>query len=141
MSGKRTVANVAPGYSDLLAAIVSLLEEGRRAAPRSVNAVLITTYWLVGRRLIEHEQAGKSRAVYGSELLKRLSRDLQSRLGPRFSERNLEQMRAILFAVADSADADCKKRSGECIRDFADAVCEIPLYRRGCRRNSADSVW
>jgi len=93
MTGESTVANVAPGYSELLAAIVSLLREGRRAAARSVNAVLTTTYWLVGRRLVEHEQAGKPRAVYGSELLKRLSHDLQSRLGRGFSERNLEQMR------------------------------------------------
>jgi len=39
---------------------------------------LTTTYWLVGRRLVEFEQRGKERAVYGSELLKRLSGDLQS---------------------------------------------------------------
>lgn len=62
-----------PGYSQLPAGIVSLLEEGRRAAAQSVNAVLTTTYCLVGRRLVEHEQAGK---CLRSELLKRLSRDL-----------------------------------------------------------------
>jgi predicted nuclease of restriction endonuclease-like (RecB) superfamily len=47
----------------------------------------------VGRRLAEFEQRGRERAVYGSELLKRLSGDLQSRFGRGFSERNLEQMR------------------------------------------------
>jgi hypothetical protein len=71
---------------------------------------LTTTYWLVGRRLVEFEQRGKERAVYGSELLKRLSGDLQSRFGRGFSERNLEQMRQFylqwenpLTLSADSA--------------------------------------
>jgi hypothetical protein len=42
---------------------------------------------------VEFVQRGKERAVYGSELLKRLSGDLQSRFGRGFSERNLGQMR------------------------------------------------
>jgi predicted nuclease of restriction endonuclease-like (RecB) superfamily len=83
----------AGSYGELLSGIVVLLERGRESAARSVNAVLTTTYWLVGQRLVEQEQGGEERALYGSELLKRLSRDLQSRLGRGFSERNLEQMR------------------------------------------------
>ncbi|SRR6266567_7072981 len=58
--------------------VSELLQRGRQNAAKSVNAVLTTTYWLVGRRLVEFEQRGKERAVYGSELLKRLSGDLQS---------------------------------------------------------------
>ncbi len=81
------------GYETLLSSVSELLRRGRQNAAKSVNAVLTTTYWLVGRRLVEFEQRGKVRAVYGSELLKRLSGDLQSRLGRGFSERNLEQMR------------------------------------------------
>jgi hypothetical protein len=74
-------------YEQLYEGIVRLLEEGCRVAARSVNSALTTTYCLVGRRLVEHEQGGEVRADYGSELLKRLSRDLQSRLGCGFSER------------------------------------------------------
>jgi hypothetical protein len=80
-------------YLDLLAGIVALLEQARRSAARSVNSILTTTYWLVGQRLVEHEQRGQPRAAYGSALLKRLSRDLLSQVGRGFSERNLEQMR------------------------------------------------
>jgi hypothetical protein len=80
-------------YAELLSGIIAVLEQGRQSAARSVNAVLTATYWLVGQRLVEHEQHGAERAAYGSELLKRLSQDLQSRLGRGFSERNLEQMR------------------------------------------------
>jgi len=81
------------GYETLLSSVSELLRRGRQNAAKSVNAVLTTTYWQVGRRLVEFEQRGKERAVYGSELLKRLSGDLQSRFGRGYSERNLEQMR------------------------------------------------
>ena len=81
------------GYETLLSSVSELLRRGRQNAAKSVNAVLTATYCLDGRRLVEFEQRGKERAVYGSELLKRLSGDLQSRFGRGFSERNLEQMR------------------------------------------------
>jgi hypothetical protein len=58
-----------------------------------VNFVLTSTYWLVGRRIVEHEQSGSARAGYGQELLKRLAKDLTAKLGRGFSERNIEQMR------------------------------------------------
>jgi hypothetical protein len=54
---------------------------------------MTSTYWLVGQRIVEHEQAGAERAAYGEELIKRLARDLTTRLGRGFSERNIRQMR------------------------------------------------
>ena len=35
-----------------------MIEEARRVAARSVNAVMTATYWLVGRRIVEQEQQG-----------------------------------------------------------------------------------
>ena len=90
---RRSNTEMSTGYETLLSSVSELLRHGRQNAANSVNAVLTATYWLVGRRLVEFEQRGKERAVYGSELLKRLSGDLQSRFGRGFSERNLEQMR------------------------------------------------
>jgi predicted nuclease of restriction endonuclease-like (RecB) superfamily len=46
--------------------------------------------------------------VYGTELLKRLSRDLQSRLGRGFSERNLEQMRQFYLGWPISQTVSAK---------------------------------
>lgn len=90
------------GYSELFSSVVALLEQGRRNAARSVNTVLTSTYWLVGQRLVEHEQGGEERAAYGTELLKRLSRDLQAQLGRGFSEINLEQMRQFYLQWPNS---------------------------------------
>lgn len=81
------------GYAYLLTAVVGLVESSRVASVRAVNTVLTSTYWLVGQRIVEHEQSGAVRAEYGQELMKRLATDLTTRLGRGFSERNLELMR------------------------------------------------
>jgi hypothetical protein len=39
------------------------------------------TYWEVGRRIVEHEQHGKKRAVYGEALIERLALDLTGKFG------------------------------------------------------------
>lgn len=83
----------AAGYDDALRDIVLLLEQARRAAARSVNAVMAATYWAVGRRIVEEEQGGRGRAAYGEQLLERLSADLTKRFGRGFGLINLQQMR------------------------------------------------
>ena len=73
--------------------IVALLERGRRAAARSVNALMTGTYWQIGRRIVEFEQGGQNRAAYGQALLGRLSADLTGQFGRGFGVDNLELMR------------------------------------------------
>lgn len=85
-------------YDVVLENVVSLLEEARRAASRSVNAVMTATYWAVGRRIVEGEQGGSKRAGYGEELLERLAEDLGSRFGRGFGRENLRSMRAFYLA-------------------------------------------
>ena len=89
----KAVAAPEAGYADIVDGIVDLLEAARRASARSVNAIMTATYWEIGRRIVEHEQAGERRATYGSEMLKRLSADLSERFGRGFSRANLEYMR------------------------------------------------
>ena len=86
------------GYSDIHAGIVGLLEAARRAAARSVNALMTASYWEIGRRIVEFEQGGKGRAKYGEALIGRLSEDLTQRFGRGFSRQNLQQMRAFYMA-------------------------------------------
>lgn len=80
-------------YDRLLADVSGLLEQARRTAVRSVNAVLTSVYWQIGCRIVEHEQGGKQRAEYGRELLVHLGEDLTRQYGRGFSWRNLYQMR------------------------------------------------
>jgi len=92
---KKSAPATLTGYDDLFADVAEFIEEARRSAARSVNALMTATYWLVGRRIVEQEQGGKTRADYGEAVLKQLSADLTNRFGRGFSERNLEQMRAF----------------------------------------------
>jgi predicted nuclease of restriction endonuclease-like (RecB) superfamily len=95
-------------YGELLSGVVSLVEQARLAAVRSVNVVLTSTYWLVGQRIVEHEQSGAERAGYGEALLKRLAQDLTARLGRGFSERNLRQMRLFYLGWPISQTVSAK---------------------------------
>jgi predicted nuclease of restriction endonuclease-like (RecB) superfamily len=89
---------VAKSYDGLLQGVVHLLKEARRGAARSVNAIVTTTYWEIGRRIVEHEQRGKKRADYGEAVLTRLAADLTGRFGRGFSERNLGKMRLFYLS-------------------------------------------
>lgn len=91
-------------YDTLLASVVELLEAARRTAARSVNAVMTTTYWFVGQRIVEHEQGGAVKADYGKVLIERLSVDLTARFGRGFGRSNVFQMRAFYLVYRDLAD-------------------------------------
>ncbi|MEH2298953.1 PDDEXK nuclease domain-containing protein [Nostoc sp.] len=81
------------GYENTLTDLIKLLESSRRAAARSVNAIMTATYWEIGRQIVELEQGGEKRAEYGAAVITKLSEDLTARFGKGFSKTNLEQMR------------------------------------------------
>ena len=85
-------------YGRLVADITTLLDQARRAAVRAVNKILAPTYWEVGRRIVEFEQGGKARSVYGEKLLDRLAKDLTAKHGRGFSRSNVAQMRVFYLA-------------------------------------------
>lgn len=68
-------------YDAMLNRVVQLIDDARRASARTVNVIMTATYWSIGRHIVEFEQAGKTRAEYGAELLKRLATDLSARYG------------------------------------------------------------
>ena len=89
------------GYDAVLAEVVVLIQDARRAASRSVNAVMTTAYWQIGRRLVEREQGGARRAAYGKEVLAKLAADLTARFGRGFSVDRLETARLFYLAYPD----------------------------------------
>lgn len=85
-------------YSAARDDIVELLQVARQTAARTVNAIITATYWEIGRRIVEFEQAGAVRAGYGDQLIERLADDLTEQFGRGFGVRNLAQMRAFYRA-------------------------------------------
>ena len=92
-SKKKRAIPVLTGYTSVHKNIVALLQSARQAAARTVNALITTTYWEIGRRIVEFEQGGSDRAAYGEVLIQRLANDLSNQFGRGFSKRNLEHMR------------------------------------------------
>jgi hypothetical protein len=95
-------------YKNLLSDIGYILENGRKQAYRSLNDVLIKTYWKIGKSIVEFEQKGNLKAEYGAKLLERLSRDLKFCYGKGFCRRNVLDMRRfyILYPIWQTLSAE-----------------------------------
>ena len=78
--------------------IKRLIEDARLNTYAAINAVMLETYWNIGKRIVEQEQHGKSRAEYGTQLLKVLSEELSAAFGKGFSARNLRNYRQFYLS-------------------------------------------
>lgn len=76
-----------------------IINKGREKAYVAVNSVMISTYWNIGRRIVEEEQHGNNRAEYGKELIKLLSKELTHEYGNGFSERYLRAFRQFYLTI------------------------------------------
>lgn len=88
-------------YQSLVHSIHTLLHDGRNKAINSVNTILLQTYREIGRSIVEYEQWWQERALYGSELLKNLAKELK-KYGKGFSRSNLTYMRLLYLTYPKS---------------------------------------
>ncbi len=90
-------------YQTLLTQIKTTYHTGQATAIKSARFQMLLTYWSIGRHIVEFEQMGDEKAVYGSKILERLSRDLSDLLGKGFSRTNLIYMRLVYVKYPDTA--------------------------------------
>ena len=69
--------------------IESIISTSKEKAIRSVDTHRVMMYWEIGKEILEEEQEGKDRAVYGDFLIKTLSEALEPQYGSGFSYRQL----------------------------------------------------
>ncbi|HRG38311.1 MAG TPA: PDDEXK nuclease domain-containing protein [Bacteroidia bacterium] len=93
MQKLKTKHNTTTSFNQLYEHIKQVIDLSRATAYRTVNALMVKTYWEVGRFIFEEEQKGKQRADYGSYLIRELSKRLTIEYGKGFDERNLIHMR------------------------------------------------
>jgi predicted nuclease of restriction endonuclease-like (RecB) superfamily len=88
-------------YKALLQQIANRYEQGRETIASYVNTEIVHTYWQIGQYIVEFEQGGNEKAVYGKGLLENLSKDLSLAHGKGFSLSNLKRMRQfyIVFPI------------------------------------------
>lgn len=80
---------------DVFIDIKNIIELSRKKIVSSINSTMTTTYFLIGKRIVEEEQGGEKRAEYGKSLIKNLSIKLTESYGKGFSETNLKQMKSF----------------------------------------------
>lgn len=85
-------------YTRLLKDIGLTIETARQNAVKAINTELVKANWEIGRHIVEFEQQGNERAEYGTDLLARLSKDLNLRYGKGFGRRNILDMRRFYLA-------------------------------------------
>lgn len=94
VQGKTTVGEapqiVTPVFFE---AIASVLRAARKNAFRTVNIIMVESYWNAGRMIVEEEQQGRKRAGYGEALIQALSERLTAEFGKGFSAANLRNFR------------------------------------------------
>ena len=81
--------------------VKTIINKGRSLAYAAIDSTMISTYWNIGRRIVEEEQKGSNRAAYGTKLLERLSEELTHEYGSGFSKRYLAYFRKFYLTIPD----------------------------------------
>lgn len=74
--------------SSLLGTLGELIRQARQKVLRNVDTVQVQTYWQMGRHIVDFEQEGARRAVYGQQLLSTLAKQLTAEFGKGFDASN-----------------------------------------------------
>lgn len=84
--------------------IVEIVANARTRTYQNSNAILLQMYWQIGQLIVEDEQKGNAKAVYGKGVLKSLSQHLTLEFGRGFDESNLRNIRQfyIAFPICDA---------------------------------------
>lgn len=98
-----------------------------------INDTLVTTYFHIGKIIVENEQKGNIRAEYGKELLIKLSKKLTNKYGTGFSRSGLQNMRLFYNKYKN-----CQTLSGKlswshyCSLIYIDDEDERNFYEKEC---------
>ncbi len=93
--------DLTPTAGECISRILNILKSSRARALQSVNSVMVSTYWEIGREIVEEEQRGKERAKYGARLIQHLSQRLTEEYGKGYSQRTLREMRQFYLTYKD----------------------------------------
>ncbi|MEK7760664.1 MAG: PDDEXK nuclease domain-containing protein, partial [Nitrospirota bacterium] len=79
----------------------------------SVDTLQVLTSFEIGRRIVEQEQHGTSRAAYGKLVVEELAKRLTTEFGKGFSKSNLEYMRRFYMMYRDRYPSIAQTVSGQ----------------------------
>lgn len=75
-----------------------ILQTARDNAYKSVNFIMVEAYWNIGKKIVEVEQNGETKAKYGSNLISELSKQLTVDFRKGFNATDLKMMRQFYLS-------------------------------------------
>lgn len=100
--GEEVLGKVMQGlHQNIFNDIRRILDDARRKAFSAVNFAMVEAYWQIGKRIVEEEQRGGTRAEYGARLIMELARRLTQEFGRGFTEANLKNFRQFYLTFKD----------------------------------------
>ena len=92
---------ISKNSGELLSDVRAIVEQGLQTAYMGVNTVMVSTYWQVGRRIVEEEQKGRKRAEYGKRIITMLADHLSRTYTKGFTARDLRSYRQFYLNFSD----------------------------------------
>ena len=126
--------------SSIILEIRELLENARKNVAQQVNTQLLTTYWNIGRIIVEYEQQNQIRADYGKQTLKELSKELTREFGKGFSVSNIQFMRRFYQSYSIQQTVSVKKEGKSLWPPPASCRCTLARAARSARRSATSST-
>lgn len=96
-----TDKSIVPVSQEFIGDVRRIIEDGRKQAYAAAGNIALATYWNVGRRIVEEEQNGNSRAEYGKRLIAELANNLKKDYGSGYGKRNLAYYRQFYLVFND----------------------------------------
>lgn len=81
--------------------ITKLIDEAHKHVRTTIDTVMVYTYYGVGRYIVEDEQNGNKRAVYGKAILKNLSKRLLDKYGKGWSVATLKNAKKFYCVYSE----------------------------------------
>lgn len=92
---------IVPVSQEFVCDVRRIIDDGRQQAYAAVGNIALATYWNIGRRIVEEEQKGESRAAYGKQIIDGLADRLSLFYGSNYSKRNLQHYRKFYLVFPD----------------------------------------
>jgi predicted nuclease of restriction endonuclease-like (RecB) superfamily len=85
----------------LINELKQIVAKAKYSAIVAVNSEMLKAYYEIGRRIVEQEQKGKSRAKYGEKLINMISKELTREFGKGYSVSSLKNKRLFYLVYKD----------------------------------------
>jgi predicted nuclease of restriction endonuclease-like (RecB) superfamily len=127
--------------------IRQILESARASVSRSVNTTQVVANWLIGREIVEEEQGGRARALYGEQALADLSAKLRADYGTGYSVQNLRYMRQFYLEYPGLSGGfrichtPCGESPGKAIRHTVRGEFSLREVAALIRHAARDKSW